>query len=569
MPDHARFIRPGEMLAMATSHLYASPQGFFWMLGPSAVPNQRRGSVAIVNIRGGLDHHADSHSDNYEAIYQRIIEAKGEATDEDGDEPEAESDPPDTVMLAIDSPGGVVSGLNEFVAKLRALFPKRGGPRLVAYVNQMAASAAYAIACGCHEIIAPREAIVGSVGVISTMASQAGADKKMGLDYRLITSGARKADGHPHQPISDAAIAAERGRVDKLAGDFFKLVSKARSRSIDHVRGLDAGIFLGPDARRQGLVDSVMYLDAAVEALDAKATKKPKTEAAGNETDRRERISLDSQRHDKSRSDTSSGGTDRPTAKGAPMPVQLDALITKTKAAIAAETDPAKILALTSDLAAYAKAAKDCDDEDEDEEDDDEEKKSKKSSKASAKTAPAGAKKAAKKEEKKSEEDEEEEEEAKKAAAPPATLSALLGGLSGSALEGRLTAIIEKAEAYDALSADVAQMKADTVKSKRNALIDEAVAQRRITRHQAGELRTKKLAYVEQFLQMHPKALVNLDEESLQVPDGTPAADISANVKRIVEQAIAAQGLAGEAADKFRQSAYEDQRKAASRTEVH
>ena len=565
MPDRptSRIVRPGEILALKPEALHPGPQGFFWMFGPSGPPpNERRGSVAIVHIRDALDHHADSWSDNYEAIVQRVRDAMTGADEaerykieqqrhdwrnshKEGYEPlpDRETSKPSAVLMCIDSPGGVVSGCFDAVAALRSL-AKEHKVKLVSYVNTTCASAAYALACSGSEIVCPRFAIVGSIGVISTTASQAAKDKKDGYDFRLITSGARKSDGHPHVPISDAAVAAEQDRVTKIAADFFKLVGKARGMSPERVKGLEASVYLGPDAKKRGLVDAVRTLDETIAALESEGSAK---------------IPLDSA--SASRSPSSVPRTNNVRNMESRMPVSLTVKIQKTQAAIAAETDPVKLAALAADLTTYAKAAKDCDDDEEEDDDDEEEKKAKKAKKAEA-------------DEKKAKEAKEAKDKAAapviapSAVTPTPTLASLLG-LSGDALEGRLTALLEKAEAYDALAGDVAQMKADTVTAKRNALIDEAVAQRRVTRKQAESLRGKKLAYVEQFLEMHPTALVNIDEDALHVPDGTPAADIPANVKKIIEQAVVAQGLSGDAAEKFRTEAYADQRKVASKSEVH
>jgi len=229
------------------------------------------------------------------------------------------------------------------------------------------------------------------------------------------------------------------------------------------------------------------------------------------------------------------------------MPLQLDALIKKTKAAIAAEEDPTRLAALTADLAAYVKAAKDCDDEEDEDEDEEEEKAS-------------GARKGGEADEE--EEEEEESKKAKKKASIDTSQLAAILGVSAEGLPGALAAVVEKAEKFDALAGDVEQLKATQKKAAKNALIDEAQAQRRITKHQAKELRGKPMSFVESYLSMHKAALVNIDDEALHVPDGTPDADVPANVKKLVDQAVTAMGLSGEAADRFRAKAIEDHRKA-------
>jgi ClpP class serine protease len=145
-----------------------------------------------------------------------------------------------------------------------------------------------ALCCACSRILAPPSGVVGSIGTISTMVSQAGADKQMGLDFRIITSGKRKADGHPHQPITDDAVKAETARNAQLAAQFFALAGKARKIAPAKLESLEASIYLAKDAARLGLIDEVISLDEAIYGLDKSETPPPAPAPnTGNVTDRR------------------------------------------------------------------------------------------------------------------------------------------------------------------------------------------------------------------------------------------------------------------------------------------
>lgn len=519
----ARFIAPGELLAMAPSHILAGPSGMFWLPGMGSPPNERRGDVALVHVRGGLEHHESLMSDSYESIIKRVGAAMIETE---------EMEKPSAVVLVIDSPGGLVSGLNETVATLQKM-RKNTGVKLVAYVNSMAASAAYALCCACKEVIAPRTAIVGSIGVISTMGSQAAADKKAGLDYRLIVSGDRKADGHPHQAISDGAVAAEKKRVDKLAADFFRLASKARKIPVDRIRGYQADIFLGMEAKRPGLIDAVMSLDEAIGALSKSPAPTPEPEAGGNETDRRAKNVLDSVRHTTSRSDTTSG-TLRPEHH---MPIQLDALIKRTEAKLAAETDPKRRAAIAADLATYAKTAAECDDDDDGEEDDEDEKKSKKA-KAKGREEEKASAKSKKMEERKDEEgDEEEEEEASKAAL---ALLEQQTGLKGSAAIGAAAGSFAR---LTRVEQQTAELSARQVESEKEGLLAKVKAHIPTTQH--AWLSTQKIGTIRSFVAEATKGapLVATAEGDLLIPrettPGTEAA-LPKETRDLLEQMAAA-----------------------------
>ena len=153
-------LRTGEALAISADAIHRDADGFFLLLGGSAPENETRGSVTIVNIRGALQQFEGPGGDSYESIVKRVGSA-------------FESDPkPSAVVLRISSPGGVVAGLNECVKKLQRMSKGAKIP-LIAYADELAASAAYAMCCACSEILLPPSGIVGSIGVISTMISVA------------------------------------------------------------------------------------------------------------------------------------------------------------------------------------------------------------------------------------------------------------------------------------------------------------------------------------------------------------------------------------------------------------
>lgn len=536
----ARFVKPGEALAMAPSAIHSGPQGFFWLFGNGTSPSERRGDVAIVHVRDPLEHHSTAWADNYEDILRRVREAMtGEDECQrherqhrwDDDYQPMQATPPAAVILCLDSPGGVVSGLNETVRALRKARLESGVP-LVAYVNEMAASAAYALACACDEIVCPPSAILGSIGVISTMVSQAEHDRKEGFEFRLITSGARKADGHVHAPITDAAEEAEASRVAKLAAAFFKIASRARGMPIETIQGLEASIYLGTDARKRGLADAVMSFDDAIDALSKAGPPGDSAAAGGNETDRRAAKGLDGVK--KTRSLVSK--VTLTSVSGGTMSIQLAALIKTTRASIAAEKDPAKRKALRAELATlesaqksieagykkvekhveHIKSEEDDDEEDDDAEEDDEEEAEEEEEEAEEKKSA----KAAEEEEKKSSKGGAEEEE-KKAQAAVFALAAAATGKRGKAVYGALSALLDKASQFDSLSSRVSKIEKESRRSKRDTLIQDAINAGRITKAMAAraKLGSRKLEMVESYLEMFPTALIHTSEDDLEVPN--------------------------------------------------
>lgn len=235
------FVRDG-MLALA-------PQAFMldlMMLEPLVYerPFTVEGRAAVVEIRGTLTHHAENSClDSYDAIRERMRAALHSDTA--------------CVIMRIDSLGGDVAGCFDLATWIRREATEHG-KRLLAYTDGTAASAAYAIACVADEIGVGLTGFVGSVGIINAILDQTALDAAQGLRYGFATSGARKADGNPHTPITDEAMASLQEQVNELAGVFFAHVAAHRpSLTPAILAGLEARLFFGASAVAQRLADRV------------------------------------------------------------------------------------------------------------------------------------------------------------------------------------------------------------------------------------------------------------------------------------------------------------------------
>src|SRR6195952_4800229 len=100
------------------------------------------------------------------------------------------------VALSINSPGGAAARSHLIPRRIRALADEKKIP-VFAFVEDVAASGGYMIACAADEIIADASSIVGSIGVVG---GSFGFDKlieKIGVERRLFTSGGKKASVDP------------------------------------------------------------------------------------------------------------------------------------------------------------------------------------------------------------------------------------------------------------------------------------------------------------------------------------------------------------------------------------
>ena len=235
---------------------------------PTPRTGETDSSVAVVEIFGPLDHHCSG----WFLSYDEIRCCMQEAFDSDAQ----------TVVMRIDSPGGDASGCFELSRWIRKTADD-SGKTVIAFADELAASAAYSIACAADWICTPSSGTVGSVGVISVLADCTKMDSKLGVKFAVITSGERKADGNPHVELSDDAIAEVQSHVDDLAQQFFELVAEHRGVSADKVKGLQAATFTGQAAIDAGLADEIASLDqvlahAASEQLTGEHTMKTKAQ---------------------------------------------------------------------------------------------------------------------------------------------------------------------------------------------------------------------------------------------------------------------------------------------------
>jgi ClpP class serine protease len=237
---------------------YYSPYG-----GQPEAPFETVGACAVVEIEGPLCQKSDWCYDDYGSIQSRFAAALADRNTT-------------SVILRIDSPGGEVAGCWDAVRQMAAAKAASGKP-VIACADEMIASAAYALASIADQIILPDSGRVGSVGVITALRDRVQANALAGINVRVISSGARKMDGHPDVPISPEATDSAQATVDALGGTFADLVAENRPKiKASAVLALKGAMFTGQAAVDARLADKVgSFADAVTLAtsLGKKAAK--------------------------------------------------------------------------------------------------------------------------------------------------------------------------------------------------------------------------------------------------------------------------------------------------------
>ena len=176
------------------------------------------------------------------------------------------------ILLDIDSPGGESGGVFDLADHIRAASQIKP---IWAVANDMAFSAAYALASAASRVFVSRTGGVGSIGVIAMHVDQSEKDAQDGVRYTAVFAGDRKNDLNPHEPISGEAHAHLLAEVNRIYGLFVETVARHRGIEPAAVRDTEAGLFFGQAAIAMGLADAIGSFDEALAQLLASLSPNP------------------------------------------------------------------------------------------------------------------------------------------------------------------------------------------------------------------------------------------------------------------------------------------------------
>jgi serine protease SohB len=162
------------------------------------------------------------------------------------------------VALLINSPGGSAVQSHLVFQRIRQLSAEKKRP-VIAFVEDVAASGGYMIACAADEIHADPSSIVGSIGVIGASFGFAKLLDKIGVERRIYTSGINKSMLDPFLPEKPEDVARLRAIQDDIHASFIELVKSRRGAKL---AGPEERLFSGEYWAAQkgmeyGLVDRI------------------------------------------------------------------------------------------------------------------------------------------------------------------------------------------------------------------------------------------------------------------------------------------------------------------------
>ena len=173
------------------------------------------------------------------------------------------------IVLRINSPGGSVTTCDIITHEILN-FKKDKKIPVIAELMDTAASGGYYIAVTADRVIAHPTTVTGSIGVIAYNVNASGLLEKIGLVDTTVKSGDKKDIGSPFRPMTKEDKAILQSVIDDMYSRFVDVVSAGRSRAgLDRdavLKLADGRIYTAGQAKEAGLVDSIGYLDDAIEA---------------------------------------------------------------------------------------------------------------------------------------------------------------------------------------------------------------------------------------------------------------------------------------------------------------
>jgi ClpP class serine protease len=212
-----------------------------------------RDGVAIIPVQGPLLRHASMFTDisgatSYEALAKDFAAAMAD--------PAVQS-----IRFYIDSPGGEVNGC--FRTGRRHL-PGAGKKNIQAFVEGAAASAAYALASACDEIVCSPASFLGSIGAVMSATDKTKAEKDAGeLTVEFVSS--VSPDKRPDIKTPEGR-AIYQDRVNALGDLFVERVARNRGRSVAYVLEHfgQGAVRIGAAAVAAGLADRLSDFESSL-----------------------------------------------------------------------------------------------------------------------------------------------------------------------------------------------------------------------------------------------------------------------------------------------------------------
>lgn len=214
---------------------------------------QHDGYIAELYIEGVIADATRSYSQAW------LLETIDELTDDSKNR---------AILLYLDTPGGGIYEADEVYLALQRYKQHTGRP-LYAYLGPMAASGGYYVACAADKILANRNTLTGSIGVIfGSSLDMTGLLDKLGVRSETFHSGANKNMLGYNEPLTDEQRSIMQSISDEAYEQFVGIVAESRHLALEDARALaDGRIYTARQAQERGLIDGIYSHKEALDAL--------------------------------------------------------------------------------------------------------------------------------------------------------------------------------------------------------------------------------------------------------------------------------------------------------------
>ncbi|MBT0957999.1 S49 family peptidase [Alphaproteobacteria bacterium KMM 3653] len=174
---------------------------------------------------------------------------------------------PKAVALQINSPGGSAAQSSLIAARIRRLSEEKKIP-VYAFVEDVAASGGYWLACAADDIYVDPNSIVGSIGVIAAGFGFHEAMGKHGVERRVHTAGGSKSFWDPFSPEKPEDVERLKQMQGEIHRNFIDHVQSRRAGKLADDPALFTGhIWVGKRAIEVGLADRIGHLPAVMREI--------------------------------------------------------------------------------------------------------------------------------------------------------------------------------------------------------------------------------------------------------------------------------------------------------------
>lgn len=166
---------------------------------------------------------------------------------------------PAAVALVINSPGGSPVQSSLIAARIRRLADEKKIP-VHAFVEDVAASGGYWLACAGDDIWVDASSITGSIGVIFASFGFPELMARQGIERRVVTAGKSKSLADPFLPQKAEDVDRLKAIQQPIHDAFIQHVQERRGARLSSDADLfNADVFVGAQAVQVGLADGLAH----------------------------------------------------------------------------------------------------------------------------------------------------------------------------------------------------------------------------------------------------------------------------------------------------------------------